>query len=77
MKVNNIIEKAKPLHYAPTRFPLKESVIAVKHLTEAVEAPEPDAVEPVLFQASDSFKHMLSLIARDNKELYNRIVGLE
>lgn len=54
---------------------------AAKRLVEVEAVKVSDEAEPqqhqVIFPASDRFKHMLSLISRDNKELYNRIVGLD
>lgn len=68
MKVNTIVKTA-----ATKRPKLVEAEAAV----ESALATQPAQVESVIFPASDRFKNMLSLIARDNKELYNRIVGLE
>jgi hypothetical protein len=56
---------------------VREPITQPKVVPVVEDAPAPDPVESVIFPASDRFKHMLSLIARDNKELYNRIVGLE
>ena len=57
---------------APTRTP---TAPLVEDESVAVEQHEP--IESVMFPANDRFKHMLKLIARDNKELYNRITGME
>lgn len=75
MKVTTFIEQppvrkstlSRALERAEVKMPVKE----------AQEPVTPDAVESVIFPASDRFKHMMSLIARDNPMLYNRIVGLE
>lgn len=77
MKVNKIMDKhaASALVVKPapqiltTRTAVKEEVATQPALEQHADA--------VIFPASDRFKHMLSLIARDNKELYNRIVGME
>lgn len=72
MKINKIMDKHANNAVTPVVKPLPKRVVV-----EAVAEREPDQVDPVIFPASDRFKHMLSLIARDNKELYNRIIGLE
>lgn len=70
MKVNTIMDK-----HAAAGAPVKSAKLIIKE--EDATMAEPDTVDPVIFPASDRFKHMLKLIARDNKELYNRIVGME
>lgn len=80
MKINKVMNAhvtageqrvtALTLPVARTRTPLAE-----EETTVTVEQHEP--IESVVFPASDRFKHMLKLIARDNKELYNRIIGME
>lgn len=72
MKVNKIMD----------RHASSAPVIPAKRLVVEDEAVQPEAsatsnVDAVIFPASDRFKHMLSLISRDNKELYNRIIGME
>ena len=73
MKINKFIN-ADALQ-EPIVIPTKPAVV-VEAVAEE-DAPAPEHVDSVIFPASDRFKHMMSLIARDNKELYNRIVGLE
>jgi hypothetical protein len=59
-----------------------DQVVQAPAAEPIVEAAEPEVLAPehvdsVIFPASDRFKHMMSLIHRDDKELYNRIIGLE
>lgn len=73
MKVNTIFKQVlgPKLEWAHEPLKVEES----KAATPAMVSPE--TVDSVIFPASERFQHMLSLIARDNPELYNRIVGLE
>lgn len=76
MKVNTIMDKHAAVAPMPAASVAQPAPARIAETVEppAVEAP---SVDPVMFPASDRFKHMMSLIARDNKELYNRIVGLD
>lgn len=73
MKVNKIMDKHAAV--APVPTVTKPAIKLVKE--DTAPQSQPTAVDELIFPASDRFKHMLSLIARDNKELYNRIVGME
>lgn len=74
MKINKVMN-----NYAGVAgVPASTAMPSARLMKEEASLPEAsDTVDPVIFPASDRFKHMLKLIARDNKELYNRIIGME
>jgi hypothetical protein len=88
MKVNNVMG-SKPVNDTLRRLvdavvegrsaaPAREINKKIVEAAPAIEQSEPDEVEhKLLFQPSESFKHILSLIAKSDKKLYNRIIGLE
>lgn len=78
MKINPII--AQHAKRADKLAPVVQEEKSVERLDELAQHVADDLAaipDTVLFPASDKFKHMLTLIARDNPMLYNRIVSLE
>lgn len=73
MKVNNVIEKLATI---ADKLPQRKAPKLVEAQPEEPEQ-SASASHGLIFQPSEQMKNMLTLIARDNPKLYNRIVGME
>lgn len=76
MKANTLIDKLEAAEKKrPAAAPL--APIVVEADTPETPNEEHGMHHALIFQPSDQMKNMLTLIARDNPKLYNRIVGME